>query len=73
MFEKLEQLTENTVETTLKYSATTLSQQLPYGLELDNRELCELVSIDGPEKPSHVVSEVIYGLNAYMQFTKTYR
>ena len=61
------------METTLKFSSTTLQQQLPYGLEIDYKDLCELVSTEGPEKPTHVVSEVVYGLNAYMQFTKKFR
>ena len=61
------------METTLKYSSTTFQQQLPYGLEIDYKELCELVSSEGPEKPTHVVSEVVYGLNGYMQFTKKFR
>ena len=69
----LAHLTENTIEYTLQYQATTIVQQLPYGLELDYKGLCDLVSKDGPENPTHVVSEITYGLNAYMQFTKRYR
>jgi hypothetical protein len=69
----LAHLTTDTVTTTLEYKAKTVQQQLPYGLPLDNTKLCELVSKEGPEKPTHVVSEVTYGLNAYMQFTKKYR
>jgi hypothetical protein len=70
-------LTENTVEATLQYRATTLKQQLPYGLQINHTKLCTLIQKDGgkpgTEYPTHVVSEITYGLNAYMQFTKTYR
>ena len=69
----LAHLTENTVETTLQYRSKTMKQWLPYNLQLDNKDLCELLNKDGPENPTHVVSEITYGLNAYMQFTKRFR
>ena len=68
-----EDLNENDVQTTLTYSGTTFSERLPYGLALDNNDLCNLVDADGPEKPTHVVSEITYGLRAYMQFSKRFR
>jgi hypothetical protein len=65
-----EHLSENTVEATLTYKGLTNSFTLPK-LAIDNDEYCALVSSDGALRPTHVVSEIIYGMNAYLQFTTT--
>jgi len=63
------ELTENMVSTTLQFQSTSLTKRLPYGLSPDNGNLCNKVGQEGVEKPTHVVSEIVYGLNAFMQFS----
>jgi hypothetical protein len=63
------ELTENMVSTTLQFQSTSLTKRLPYGLSPDNGNLCDKVGQEGVEKPTHIVSEIVYGLNAFMQFS----
>ena len=63
------ELTENMVSTTLQFQSTTLTKRLYAGLSPDNAYLCDKVGQEGVEKPTHVVSEIVYGLNAFMQFS----
>ena len=66
---------ENTVKSTLIYKATTRSEQMPYGVPLTYPGVCKHVtskaSSDGIS-PTHVVTEIVYGLNGYMVFKKHY-
>ena len=63
------ELTEHMASCTLQFKATTKTKRLPYGLKLDNPGLCDKVGQAGVEKPTHIVTEVVYGLNAFMQFS----
>ena len=69
-----EQLDENKVRTTLSYKATTRAEKMPYEVPVENINLCKLVT-DTTQKlrPTHVVTEVVYGLNGYMLFEKEFR
>ena len=67
-----EHLSENTVEASLTYKGLTNSYTLPK-LAIENDEYCDLISNDGPLRPTHVVSEIVHGMNAYLQFTTTSR
>ena len=71
-----EQLEENKVRTTLSYKATTRAEKMPYEVPVENVDLCKLVSDGGNQqnlRPTHVVTEVVYGLNGYMLFEKEFR
>ena len=63
------ELTEHMATCTLQFQSTTETKRLPYGLSPDNADLCKKVGQDGVEKPTHIVTEVVYGLNAFMQFS----
>merc|ERR1711971_68729 len=63
------ELPENTVSTTLQFQSTTLTKRLYAILSPDNAYLCNKVGQEGVKKPTHVVSEIVYGLNAFMQFS----
>merc|ERR550519_2293822 len=66
---------ENTVQSTLIYKATTRSEQMPYGVALTNPELCSHVTTDpsADVMPTHVVTEIVYGLNGFMVFKKHFK
>ena len=73
---KDQDLKENTVKSTLVYKATTRSEQMPYGIPLTSPQLCSRVTPNPTAEgstPTHVVTEVVYGLNGYMVFKKHFR
>ena len=68
-------LNENTVRSTLVYKATTRSEVLPYGTPIDYTSVCKEVTAEPTDgmAPTHVVTEVVYGLNGYMVFKKDFK
>merc|ERR1711974_538550 len=68
-------LDENTVRSTLAYKATTKSEVLPYGTPVTYPGVCKEVTSDPTDDmaPTHVVTEIVYGLNGYMVFKKDFK
>jgi len=68
-------LDENTVRSTLAYKATTKSEVLPYGTPVTYPRVCQEVTSEATDDmtPTHVVTEIVYGLNGYMVFKKDFK
>merc|ERR1711974_590143 len=67
-------LKENTVRSTLIFKSTTQSERIPYGNAPVNPALCKLVGTSGQGiTATHVVTEVVYGLNGFMIFKKSFK
>ena len=66
-------LKENTVRSTLVFKSTTQSEMIPFGNSPTNAALCKLTGTSKGITATHVVTEVVYGLNGFMVFKKNYK
>ena len=64
------ELLENQASVTLTYVSKTIQQKLPTNTVVFNTFLCDELESNGA---THYVSEVTFGLNAYLKFTADVR
>lgn len=65
-------LKTNQVEATLTYKARTVTERMPIDVLPENTKLCNLVGSNQEYKPTHVVTEIVRGMDVYMKFRKTF-